>query len=128
MKMYWVSSYYLKENKSREYQQWLLSEEATAVFAEVEKETGMRYIETYWPILGFGEYDVEDWWECPSWAALDTVRDSKAMDTLITRTDELGFFDATRPQSTRMMRSTREVKIMEPAKKKEKEKDKKTKK
>jgi hypothetical protein len=128
MKMYWVSSYFLKENKSREFQQWLLSVEATALFAEIEKETGMRYMETFWPILGFGEYDVEDWFECPNWASLDSIRDSKAMDTLITRTDELGFFDGTRPQSTRMMRSTREVKIMEPARKKEKEKEKKNKK
>jgi len=122
MKMYYVSSYYLKENKALEYQQWLLGEEASQLFAEVEKETGMHYMETFWPILGFGEYDAEDWWELPNWATLDALRDSKGMDKLLARADELGFYDPTRPGSTRMMRSTREVKIMEPAKKKEKQK------
>jgi hypothetical protein len=122
MKMYYVSSYFLKENKASEYQKWLLGEEASQIFAEIEQETGMHYMETFWPILGFGEFDAEDWWEVPTWAALDTVRDSKGMDKFFSRMDELGFFDPNRAGSTRMMRSTREVKIMEPAKKKEKEK------
>jgi len=128
MKMYYVSSYYLKENKALEFQQWLLGEEASQIFADVEKETGMHYMDSFWPILGFGEYDVEDWWEVPNWATLDTIRDSKGMDKLFSRTVELGFYEPSRTQSTRMMRSTREVKIMEPAKKKEKEKEKKNKK
>jgi hypothetical protein len=59
-------------------------------------------------------------WEVPNWAALDSVRESKGMDKFISRMDELGFFDPNRAGSTRMMRSTREVKIMEPPKKKEK--------
>ena len=120
MKMYFVTSYYLKENKALEYQQWLLGEEASQIFAEVEKETGMHYMDTFWPILGFGEFDAEDWWEVPNWAALDTVRDTKGMEKLFSRMDELGFFDPSRVGSTRMMRSTREFKIMEPVKKKEK--------
>jgi len=120
MKMYYVSSYYLKENKALEYQQWLLGEEASQMFADIEKETAMHYMDTFWPILGFGEVDAEDWWEVPNWAALDTIRESKGMGAMFTRLDELGFFDPTRSGSTRMMRSTREVKIMEPARKKEK--------
>jgi len=26
-----------------------------------EKETRFRYLNTYFPILGLGEYDAEDW-------------------------------------------------------------------
>jgi len=76
--MYYVSSYHLKENKATEYQKWLLSEEAKQLMGEIQQETGMRYVDTYWSILGFGEYEVEDWWELPNWAALDRLRESDA--------------------------------------------------
>ena len=124
MKMYWVSSYYLKENKALEYQQWLLGEEATQLLAEVEKETGIRYMNTYWAILGFGEYDVEEWWEVPNWTAMDSIRESKAMDKFFTRTNELDFVNPNRPASNRMLRSTKDVKIMAPPEVKEKKKKK----
>jgi hypothetical protein len=108
--MFWVTSYYLKEHKAAAYQQWLQSEEARQLYAAVEEETGLRFVEVYWSILWFGQYDCEEWWEVPDWAALDTVRDSKAMDRLITRSMELGFRDESRGQQTRMLRTTADVK------------------
>ncbi len=44
--MFWVSSYYLKVDKAAAYQQWLLSPEPKALMADVERETGMRYVQT----------------------------------------------------------------------------------
>ena len=41
--MFWVSSYYLKQDKASAYQQWLLSPEARALTADVERELGMKY-------------------------------------------------------------------------------------
>lgn len=111
--MYYVNSYYLKEDKAIEYQKWLLSDEAKQLFADVEAETGWHYVETYWPIMGFGEYDVEDWWELPDWAAFDKSRASKATERLMSRWNELDFGDPSRPASTRMLRSTSDVKIFE---------------
>jgi hypothetical protein len=111
--MYYVSAYHLKEKKSAAYQRWLLTDEARQLFAEVEKETGFRYMETYWPILGFGAFSCEDWWEAPDWASFDRVRDSEAMDRLNTRMLEQDFFDSNRPSETRVMRSTQDVKIWE---------------
>lgn len=112
--MYWVQSYYLKENKAADYQRWLQSDEAKELRADVEKETGMRYMGTFWPILGFGEYDCEDWVEVPDWATLDKIRESDAIDRLYKRFFELDLVDSQRPQQTKMMRSTGDVQIVEP--------------
>lgn len=111
--MYYVNSYNLKEKKAIEYQKWLLSDEAKQLFADVEAETGWHYMETFWAIMGFGEYDVEDWWEVPDWSAFDSLRDSESGDRLAARTSELDFGDPSRPASTRMLRSTSDVKIFE---------------
>jgi hypothetical protein len=112
--MYWVSSFYLKEHKGAAYQKWLQSEEARQLHAAVEEETGMRFIDVYWSILGFGEYDCESWWEVPDWAALDAMRTSEAIDRLIERTVELDFSDDARGQQTRMMRTTADVLVPKP--------------
>jgi hypothetical protein len=112
--MYWVTSFYLKEHKAAAYQEWLQSEEARQLQAAVEEETGMRFVDVYWPILGFGEYDCESWWEVPDWAALDAIRISEAIDRMQARLFELDFFDGTRGQLTRMMRTTADVRIQEP--------------
>lgn len=109
--MYYVNCYHLKEKKAAAYQQWLLSDEAKALFSDVEKETGWHYVETFWSIMGFGEYACEDWLEVPDWSSFDKLRDSAAMDRLFKRYDELDFFDNTRPSETRMLRTTRDVKV-----------------
>ncbi len=109
--MYYVSSYNLKENKASEYQKWLLSDEAKKLFADFEEETGWHYVETFWAIMGFGENAVEDWWEIPDWEALDKMRTSEAADKMIKRFNELDFSDPSQPSSTRMLRSTSDVRV-----------------
>jgi hypothetical protein len=111
--MYYVTSYHLKEKKSIAYQNWLMSDEAKKMFADVEKETGFKYIETFWPIMGLGEFGCEDWWEAPDWSSFEKARVSEAMDRPMSRTNELDFADNNRPSETRVMRSTRDVKIWE---------------
>lgn len=114
--MYWVTRYYVKENKEAEYQRWLLSDEATQLNAEFEAQTGIRYLNTYWPILGFGDFTCEDWNEVPDWAALDKIRQADAWDKYFQRMFELDFIDGNRPMETRMFRSTTDVRITEPKK------------
>jgi hypothetical protein len=63
--------------------------------------------------MGFGEYDVEDWWEIPDWAAFDKSRTSKAGDLLFARFNELDFLDSSKPSSTRMLRTNSDVRIFE---------------
>jgi hypothetical protein len=114
MPIYWVWSYYGKAEKASDYFKWLNSDEAKRLAKEVENETGIKYLNTYAPILGFGEYDAEDWWLAPDWAALDKVRASKALDEWTLKTWDM--IDQTRPQKARMMRTASEVQVIEPTK------------
>jgi len=45
--MFLVNSYYLKEDKHTEFQEWLLSDEFKKLMADMEEETGVRYVGTY---------------------------------------------------------------------------------
>jgi hypothetical protein len=73
------------------------------------RETGIRLVDVYWSILGFGEYDFEEWWEVADWATLVKTRTSKALEALVARTWELDFIDYSRGQQTRMLRTTADV-------------------
>jgi hypothetical protein len=115
--MFWVTSYYLKVEKTSAYQQWLLSPEAQTLMADVERETGMKYVGTYWTVLGFGEFDCEDWWETPNWAAIDTLRESAAIGRLFERTWELDFADNSRNAQQRMLRTTADIRTFSPPRK-----------
>jgi hypothetical protein len=75
-------SYYMMPGKATEYQKWLKSDKMKDLFNQLENETGMRHLNTYMPILGLGDYDCEDWYIIPNWAALDKLRSSKAYDIL----------------------------------------------
>ena len=113
--IYWVNAYYLKAEKAADYQKWLKSQEAKDLLVQVHKETGFKYVNTYFPILGIGEYDAEDWFVAPDWASVDKIRGSKAFDKLVQQSWEFG--DSTRTGKTRVMRSLRDVKVPRPPKK-----------
>lgn len=115
MPIYWAISYYLRPGNAIEYQRWLNSEEARQLFERYEKETGWKYLNTYFPILGLGDYDCEDWYVVPDWASVDKMRESKAFEQLNLKTWD--FIDQTRPQRSRVMRTARDVIITEPPKK-----------
>ncbi len=109
--MFFITSYYLKFEKTSEYQKWLLSQEAKGLIAAVEKETGAHYRGTYWTVLGLGEYDCEDWWELANWNAMESLRDSPANTRFIERFLELGFADPTRSAVSRVLRTTEDIRI-----------------
>jgi len=112
MPIYWVASYDVKADKQGDYQKWLNSAEAKSLFELFEKETGARYLNTYVPILGFGDYSCEDWFEVPNWAAIDKFRESRAFDDFVKKTWDL--IDQTRANKTRVMRTVRDVKVYQP--------------
>ena len=74
MSIYWVRSYYGKPGKVTEYLKWLNSDRAKLLASKMEKETGIKYVNTYTTIQSFGDYDAEDWWVVPDWASLDKLR------------------------------------------------------
>jgi len=115
--IYWAISYYMAPGKGTEYQKWLTSDEAKKIFAQFEKETGFKYLNTYMALMGFGDYDIEDWFVASDWSAFDKTRSSKAFDELTVKTWDL--CDQNRPMKSRVMRTVQEVRISEkPAKKK----------
>jgi hypothetical protein len=117
MSIYVVMTYFLAPGKVTEYQNWLKSDRAKKLTAQCEKETGIKYLNTYMPILGLGDYDCEDWFVAPDWSAFDKIRASKAWDDWNIETWD--FMDQTTPMKTRIMRVIQETKITEkPAKKK----------
>jgi hypothetical protein len=111
MSIYWVRSYYGKPGKVTEYLKWLNSDRAKLLASQIEKETGIKYLNTYTTILSFGDYDAEDWWVVPDWASLDKLRDCNALAEWILNTWDM--IDQTRPQKSRMMRTVSEVKTIE---------------
>jgi hypothetical protein len=112
--MYWVSSFFLKENKAPEFQKWLLSKDAKDIFAKIQEEVGFKYLETYFTILGIGDYDCEDWWEVENWAVFDKLRGSKAVDALFAIYFEHDFIDNSRTGQNRMLRTSGDVEIYDP--------------
>jgi hypothetical protein len=96
-----------------DYQTWMLSDEFKKFTAGVLAETGCRYVDTYWSIMGFGKYTCEDWWEMPNMAAFDRMLDSKVMVKLINRSIEQDFKDNSRGYDARIVKTTKEVVITE---------------
>lgn len=115
MSIYWVTSYYVVLEKMSEYQKWLKSDRAKKLAAEFEKETGIKFLNTYFTILGFGDYDCEDWFVVPDWSALDKIRTSKAWEKLMVETWDFG--DPTKPMKARAMRTAEDLLVFEPPKK-----------
>ena len=116
--MFWVFRRYIKEGKAMTAKEFVLSEEWKKLSDDVEKETGIRFVEVYWNVLG-GEFDTEAWYEVPNWAAIDSWRESKAVQKAGSRLNELDFIDTSRPGQTLMLRTTEDVKLPEPPKKEE---------
>jgi hypothetical protein len=112
MSIYWVVSYFLKPEKASEYQKWVTSDGAKGVMKRLEMETGFKYINTYFPILGVGDYDAEDWFEVPNWAAADKTWDSKAFGEWNTKTWDT--WAQARGFKSRVMRAASDVKVMTP--------------
>jgi hypothetical protein len=116
MPIYWVTTYYILPEKVSEYQKWLKSDRAKELGAEFEKETGFKYLNTYFPILGFGDYDCEDWFVANDFSAFDKIRTSKANEKLMAETWDFG--DMTKPMKSRVMRTAEDVLVFEPPKEK----------
>jgi hypothetical protein len=112
-KIYWMSGYNFKEGKVQEYQKFVGSKAFKKVCAEIEKETGMRYVDTYGTIIPSsteeGDYDAYDLWELPNHAALDKFRKSSAIGKLV----EMSYkYTEPRPSKSVFLRRFSDVKVI----------------
>ena len=118
MPVYYVTPYFLKPDKAAAFRDWINSNKAKKLGKAYEKETGVKYKGTFFPVMGFGDYDAEDWWEMKDYAAFDKMRESKIQDALFNAV--LPFLDLTHYAPSRLYRSASDVKIYFPTTKKEK--------
>lgn len=74
-KLYWMTGHNIKEGKSQEYKNFLRPKGYRKFCAELEKETGIKYLETYNSVIPSsgveGDFDAYDFYEMPNHAALD---------------------------------------------------------
>ncbi|HVP23875.1 MAG TPA: hypothetical protein VMS77_08195 [Conexivisphaerales archaeon] len=115
MPVYYVTPYYLKPEKAAAFRDFINSPKGKKLIKDYEKETGTKYIGTFFTVLGFGDYDAEDWWEMKDYAAFDKIRASKTQYALA---DEvIPFVDVTKYAPSRLYRSASDVLIYWPKKK-----------
>lgn len=118
-KIYWMSGYNIREGKAKAYQEFLKSRVFKKLCAEVEVETGMKYVETYSTVIPSsyeqGDYDAYDFVELPNHAALDKIRNSAAVAKLAEASYK---FIEPRPGKSVFLRKSSDAKILyEPEKK-----------
>jgi hypothetical protein len=111
-KIYWMGAYNIREGMYNKYQAFLRSAAFKKLAAQVEKETGMKYLVTYGTIipssLEEGDYMAYDFAELPNHASLDKMRKSKALDKL---TEVTYKFVEPRPQKSVILRAMNDVRV-----------------
>jgi len=120
-KIYWMTGYNIREGMVGGFQAFLKSKAYKKVLAEFEKETGIKYLQTYGTVIPstagneVGDYDAYDFWELPNHAALDKVRKSAAAGKLGEMTYK---YIEWRPSKSILLRAMNDVQVMwEPKKK-----------
>jgi len=107
--VYYVVDYYLKYERTGDFVALVKSDKGRKLIQDVEKEIGAKFRGMYFPVLGFGEYTAEDWWELPDYAALGKFRNSQAWNRILQAFNE--FYDSAHPIKARLMGSISYVKI-----------------
>jgi hypothetical protein len=111
-KLYWVTGYNLREGKAEEYQKFLASAAFKKVVADVEKQTGMKYVETYSSVIPNSmqadDYDCYDFWEMPNRAAID-----KVWGPAVAKLAEMTYkFTEPRPSKSMLLRKASDTRII----------------
>ena len=114
MPVFYVLSYDLKYEKIEQFRDLVNSDKGRKLIGEIEREIGARFRGMYFPVMGFGESTVEEWWELPNCGSLDKFRESKAWERAIQEIYE--FLDMTKTTKARMLRSVSDVKVVRPTK------------
>jgi hypothetical protein len=116
-KIYWMTGYNVRIGMAGAYQKFLASRAFKKVCADIEKESGMKYLVTYGTVLPSsgeqGDYDCWDFWELPNRAALDKVG-----GPAVAKLSEMAFkFIEPRPTKSLLVRKANEAKVIwEPSK------------
>ena len=120
-KIYWMFGYNIREGKFNEYQAFLKSMAFKIVWKDIEKECGIKYIQTYGTVIPspggneVGDFDAYDFWELPNHAALDKIRKSQSVNKMSEMTYK---YVEWRPSKSVLLRALNDVVVgWEPKKK-----------
>jgi hypothetical protein len=119
-KIYWLNGYNIREGKYKDFQAFLKSKAFKKVWVDVEKETGIKYVETYGTVIPspggneIGDFDCYDLYEMPNHSALDKMRKSDAVNRLVGMTYK---FVEYRPSKSVLLRKINDVMAWVPEKK-----------
>jgi hypothetical protein len=119
-KIYWMQAYNIKEDRLKDYIAFANSRAFKKLCADLERETGMKHVETYGTIIPSsreeGDYDAYELWELPNHAALDKLRESLVMRKMVEMSYE--YLEHRHTKSV-IMRKISDVKVLyEPKEKK----------
>jgi len=111
-KIYWMSGYNIRIGMAGAFQKFLASRAFKKICADIEKESGMKYVVTYSTVIPSsseeGDYDCYDIWELPNRAAIDKVGGPAAA-----RLAEITFkYIEPRPSKSVILRKANEAKII----------------
>jgi hypothetical protein len=106
--VFYVVDYYLKYDRTGEFIALVKSDKGRRLIQDVEKEMGAKFRGTYFPVMGFGEYTAEDWWELPDFGTLGKFRDSQAWNKALQEFNQ--FYDNAHPFKARLLGSISDVK------------------
>jgi hypothetical protein len=112
-KIYWMSGFNIREGQHTAYKKYLNSKSFKSLCREVESETRIKYMTTYFTIIPSSleptDYEAYSFWELPNHAAMDKIRNSEAMGKLAETSYE---FVEPRPSKSVVLRNASDVKIM----------------
>lgn len=111
-KIYWMTGYNVREGMSAAFQKFLASPAFKKACADIEKESGMKYVETYANVLPSSseesDYDCWEFWELPNRAALDKVG-----GPAVAKLAEMSYkYIEPRPTKSLILRKAHEAKII----------------
>jgi hypothetical protein len=81
--LYCATRYELQSGKGSEYQDWIASTDNRKYWDEIEKETGVKYTNTYFTIFALGDSECETWWSMPDWASIGKLRSCRSFQEWI---------------------------------------------
>ncbi len=118
-RIYWMLGYNIRQGMVVEYQKFMASKAFKEIVAGIERETGIKYVETYGSIIPStgdeGYFDAYDLWEMPNHAAFDKLRNSPSSNKLVEMTYK---YTEPRPGRSMVLRKYSDVKVFwEPKKK-----------
>ncbi len=86
------------------------SEENRKLWEQIEQETGVKYLDTFFTLFAIGDRDCETWWIMPDWDSIGKLRACKSFQEWVVKVHD-EFLEPTKGLKRRIMTAGREHKV-----------------